>query len=322
MTNRRQFLQVSAAVLAGAAGVCRADVYPSRPVKILVGFAAGGNFDIVARLLAPWMAERMGQPVVIENRPGAGSNIAAEAAIRSPADGYTLLMGGAANAVNATLYDNLAFRFPGDVAPVAGVVKFPNVLAVGAAFPAKTVPELVAYAKANPGKLSQGSSGTGTTQHLAGELFKSMAGVDFLHVPYKGGSQAIAALLGGQVEVIFEPLPAAIEHIRSGRIRALGVTTATRSEVLPDLPAIAEYISGYEASGWMGICAPKGTPRDIVERLNAVINAGLADSGLRGKLTGLGALPMAGTPSDFARLMGEETEKWARVIRAGNIKAT
>ena len=239
--RRRTFLQLaaSAAALPAMPHVTRAQAWPSRPVRILVGFAAGGNFDIVARLLGQSLSEQFGQPVIVENRPGASSNIGTEAVIRAPADGYTLLLGGAVNAVNATLYDNLGFNFISDLAPVAGVVRFPNVMTVGASFPAKTVAEFIAYAKANPGKINHGSSGNGTTQHLAGELFKTLTGVDFLHVPYKGGSQAISALLGGQVQVLFEALPPSIPHIRSGQIRALGVTTATRSAALPDLPTVA-----------------------------------------------------------------------------------
>ncbi|MFL6563409.1 MAG: Bug family tripartite tricarboxylate transporter substrate binding protein [Burkholderiales bacterium] len=289
-------------------------------MRILVGFVAGGNFDIVARLIGQWLSEQFHQPVIIENRPGASSNLATEAAVRAPADGYTLLLGGAVNAVNATLFDNLGFNFISDLAPVAGVSRFPNVMTVNAAFPARTIPEFIAYAKANPGKVNQGSSGNGTTQHLAGALFKTMTGTDFLHVPYKGAPQAITDLLNGQVQVLFEPLPASIQHIKSGKLRALAVTTASRSEALPEVPAVAEFAPGYEASGWNGVCAPRNTPGEIVGRLNSAINAGLADPKLKARLADLGATPLAGFPADFGKLIAEETEKWGKVIRAGNIK--
>ena len=322
MPTRRAFLcrAASTAAVCVAARIARAQDYPARPVRILVGFVAGGNFDIVTRLIAQSMSERLHQPVIVENRPGASSNLATEAAIRASADGYTLLMGGAVNAVNATLYDNLAFRFASDVTPVAGVVRFPNVITVNPSFPARTVPELIAYARANPDKIAQGSSGNGTTQHLAGELFKSMAGVNFAHVPYKGGAQAITDLLGGQVQVLFEPLPGSIEHIKSGRMRALAVTTAKRSDALPDLPAVAEFLPGYEASGWMGICAPKNTPMPIVEKLNSVINAAVAEPKVGARLAELGAVPITGKPGDFAKLIADETEKWGGVIKSGNIR--
>jgi tripartite-type tricarboxylate transporter receptor subunit TctC len=289
-------------------------------VRILVGFVAGGNFDIVARLIGQWLSEQFHQPVIIENRPGASSNLATEAVVRAPADGYTLLLGGAVNAVNATLFENLGFNFIRDLAPVAGVVRFPNVMTVNASFPARTVPEFIAYAKANPGKVNQGSSGNGTTQHLAGALFKSMTGADFLHVPYKGATQAITDLLNGQVQVLFEPLPASIQHIKSEKLRALAVTTAARSEALPDVPTVAEFVAGYEASGWNGVCAPRNTPVEIVARLNSAINAGLADPKVKARLADLGATTLGGSPADFGKLIAEETEKWGKVIRAGNIK--
>jgi len=322
MLTRRQvlFLAASCAALAATGGKSRAQAYPAKPVRIVVGFVAGGNFDIVARLLGQSLSEQLRQPVIVENRPGASSNIGTEAVIRAPADGYTLLLGGAVNAVNATLYDNLGFNFISDLAPVAGVVRFPNVMTVGASFPAKTVAEFIAYAKANPGKINHGSSGNGTTQHLAGELFKTLTGVDFLHVPYKGGSQAISALLGGQVQVLFEALPPSIPHIRSGQIRALGVTTATRSAALPDLPTLGEFVPGYEASGWNGLCAPKNTPADIIEKLNKLVNASLADPQLKARLADLGATTLGGSAADFGKLIAEETEKWGKVIRAAKIK--
>jgi len=322
MVTRRQVLHLAAGAtaLATTAGVTWGQPYPTRPVRILVGFVAGGNFDIVARLVGQSLSEQLLQPVIIENRPGASSNIATEAVVRAPADGYTLLLGGAVNAVNATLYEGLGFNFISDLVPVAGVVRFPNVMTVGASFPAKTVPEFIAYAKANPAKISHGSSGNGTTQHLAGELFKMMTGVDFLHVPYKGGSQAITALLGGQVQVLFEALPPSIPHIKSGQFRALAVTTATRSAALPDLPTVGEFVSGYEASGWNGICAPKNTPSEILEKLNRSINASLADPKVKARLADLGATTLGGSSGDFGKLIAEETEKWGKVIRAGNIK--
>ena len=322
-SSRRRFLQLAGgtAVLPLLPRAAQAESYPSRPVRILVGFAAGGNFDVVARLLGQSLSERLGQPFVIENRPGAASNLATEAAIRAPADGYTLLLGGAVNAVNATLLDKLSFDFVRDIAPVSGVVQFANVMTVGPSFPAKTIPEFIAYAKANPDKINHGSSGNGTTQHLAGELFKMMTGVGFTHVPYRGASQAITDLLGGQVQVLFEPLPASIEHIKSGKLRALAVTSATRSAALPDLPALSEFVSGYEASGWNGICAPKNTPADIVEKLNGAINTSLADPKLATRLADMGAAPIAASPAQFGALIASETDKWAKVIRAANVKA-
>ena len=326
MRIRRRLLGMAAACASlsalGTPADIRAQPYPSRPIKLLVGFAAGGNFDLVARLIGPWMAEQLRHPVVVENKAGAGGNLATEAAIRASADGYTLLLAGAVNAINATLYERLPFDFIKEVTPIAGVVRFPNVLCVASTFPARTLPEFVNYARANPGRLNQGSSGNGTTQHLAGALFKSVAGVEFQHVPYRGASLAIADLIGGHVQVIFEPLPASIEHIRSGRLRALAVTTARRSDALPDVPSVSEFFSGYEASGWTGLCAPGGTPVELVHRLNATVNAGLSDVRLRARITELGAEPLSMAPDEFARLITDETLKWGRVIRANNIKVT
>jgi tripartite-type tricarboxylate transporter receptor subunit TctC len=299
-----------------------AQAYPARPVRILAGFAAGGTFDVVARMIGQWLSEQLHQPVVVENRPGAGGNIATEAAIRAPADGYTLLLCGAVNAVNATLYDKLSFNFIGDTAPVAGLVRFPNVVTVSPNFPATTVPEFIAYAKAHPGKLNQGSSGNGTTQHLAGELFKTMTGVDFAHIPYRGASQAITELLGGQVQVLFEALPASIPFIKSGKLRALAVTTAARSDALADVPTLAEFVPGYEASGWAGICAPRNTPMEAIAMLSKAINAGLNDPAMKARFAELGATTLPGSSSDFGRLIASETEKWSQVIRAGNFKPT
>jgi tripartite-type tricarboxylate transporter receptor subunit TctC len=320
VSRRRVLLAGGSAALAGMSGLVRAQAYPARPIRILVGFVAGGNFDIVARLMGQWLSEQLHQPVIVENRPGASANLATEAVVRAPADGYSLLLGGAVNAVNATLYDNLGFNFIRDLAPVAGVSRFPNVMAVNASFPARTVSEFIAYAKANPGKVNQGSSGNGTTQHLAGALFKTMTGTDFLHVPYKGAPQAITDLLNGQVQVVFEPLPASIQHIKSGKLRALAVTAAARSEALPEVPTVAEFVPGYEASGWNGVCAPRNTPVEIIGRINSAINAGLADPKLKARLADLGATPLPGSPADFGKLIAEETEKWRQVIRTGNIK--
>jgi tripartite-type tricarboxylate transporter receptor subunit TctC len=322
MAVRRQlpYLVAGFAALAATAQISWAQTYPARPVRILVGFAAGGNFDIIARLMGQWLSEQFHQPVVVDNRPGASSNIATETAIRAPADGYTLLMGGTVNAVNATLYEKLGFNFIRDLASVSGVTRFPNVMTVNESFPAKTVPEFIAYVKANPAKINQGSSGNGTTQHLAGELFKMMTGVKFMHVPYRGASQAITDLLGGHVQVLFEPLPASIEYIKAGKLRALAVTTAARSAALPDLPTMAEFVPGYEASGWNGLFVPRNTPVDIIEKLNKAINAGLADPKLKARFADLGATTIAGSSAGFGKLVIDETEKWGKIIRAANIK--
>jgi tripartite-type tricarboxylate transporter receptor subunit TctC len=319
---RRQFLQLTAgaAALPVVSRIARAQAYPSRPVRIIVGFTAGGAFDITARLISQWLSERLGQQFIIENRPGGGTNIATEGVVRSPADGYTLLLGGAVNAVNATLYEKLNFDFTRDIAPVAGVIRFPNVIDLHPSFAAKTVPEFITYAKANPGKVNMASSGNGTSQHLAGELFKMMAGVDLVHVPYRGAPQAVTDLLGGQVQVSFDPLPAAIEFIKSGRLRALAVTTATRSEALPNVPTVGEFVSGYEASGWNGIVAPKNTPVEIIRKLNTEINLCLVDPGMRTKFAELGGMVLAGSPADFGKLIADETQKWAKVIKFAGIK--
>jgi len=319
---RRRFLQLAAgaAALPGPSRIARAQAYPARPVRIVVGFTAGGAFDITARLIGQWLSQRLGQQFIIENRPGAGTNIATEAVVPSPADGYTLLLGGAVNTVNATLYEKLNFDFIRDIAPVAGVIRFPNVMELNPSFPTRTVPEFIAYAKANPGKVNMASSGNGTSQHLSGELFKMMAGVNLVHVPYRGAPQALTDLLSGQVQVSFDPLPAAIEFIKSGKLRALAVTTATRSEALPDIPTIGEFVSGYEASGWNGVGAPKNTPIEIIQKLNTEINAGLADPGMRAKFAELGGMVLAGSPADFGKLIADETQKWAKVIKFADVK--
>jgi tripartite-type tricarboxylate transporter receptor subunit TctC len=298
-----------------------AQAYPARPVRIIVGFAAGGAPDIAARLVAQWLSERLGQQFIIENRVGAGSNIATEAVLDAPADGHTLLLVSLANAVNATLYEKLRYNFGRDIAPVASISHEAYGMEVHPSFPAQTVPEFIAYAKANPGKLNMASAGNGTGLHMAGELFKIMAGVDMVHVPYRGSPPALTDLLAGQVQVMFCPLSSSIEYVRAGKLRALAVTTATRSEVLPDIPTVGEFVPGYEASGWFGIGAPGKTPVEIIDRLNREINVGLADQKLKARLTDLGATVFAGLPSDFGRHIAEETEKWGKVVRAANIKA-
>ena len=292
---------------------------PSRPVRIVVGFAPGGGADITVRLIGQWLSERLGRQFVIENRPGAGGNIATEAVVRAPADGYTLLMVGGYNAINATLYDKLKFNFIRDIAPVAGIMRVSNVMAVNPSVPANTVPEFIAYAKANPRKLTMGSPGYGSSPHVSGELFKMMTGVDILNVTYR--SVMLTDLLGGQVQVGFPTIVASIEYIKTNRLRALAVTTATRSEALPQTPTVGEFVPGYEASTWYGVGAPKATPVEIVDKLNKEINAGLGDRKLNARLADLGGDMLALSPADFGRLIAEETEKWGNVIRALNIKA-
>jgi tripartite-type tricarboxylate transporter receptor subunit TctC len=319
---RRQFLHLaaSAAALPAVSRFACAQAYPSRPVRIMVGAAPGGAFDILARLMGQWLSERLGRPFIIENRPGAGSNIATEAVVNAPAEGYTLLLASSANAINATLYDKLNFNFIRDIAPVASIVRQPQIMLVNPAFPAKTVPEFIAYAKANPGKINMASAGNGTGPHVAGELFKMMAGVNMVHVPYRGGAPALTDLIGGRVQVIFIGPIEVIEHIKAGKLRALAVSTATRSDVLPDLPTMGDFVPGYESSSWFGIGAPKNAPTEIVDKLNREINAALADPKTKARLADLGATVLAGSPADFGKLIAEETEKWGKVIRAGNIK--
>jgi tripartite-type tricarboxylate transporter receptor subunit TctC len=320
--SRKSFLHLAAgaAALPAVPRIAWAQTYPTRPVHIIVGFAPGGGTDVVARLIAQGLSERLGQQFVVENRPGAGTNIATEAVVNKPPDGYTLLLVNAANAVNATLYEKLNFDFIRDIAPVAGIVRVSNVLEVHPSVPAKTVPELIAYAKANPGKVNMGSGGNGVASHMSGELFKMMAGVNLTHVPNRGEALALADLLGGQVQVVFGTLPASIELIRAGKLRALAVTTATRSQALPDIPTVGDFVPGYEASIWYGIGAPKNTPPEIVDKLNREINLGLADSKLKARFAGLGAAVLAGSPADFGRFIGEETEKWAKVVKFADIK--
>jgi tripartite-type tricarboxylate transporter receptor subunit TctC len=319
---RRQFLHLAAgaAALPVVSRAARAQTYPSQPVRIIVGVAPGGATDIVARLMGQWLSERLGQPFVVDNRPGGGGNIGTEAAVRAPADGYTLLMIGASNAINATLYDKLNFSFIRDIAPVASISREANVLVVHPSVPVKTVPEFIAYAKANPGKINMASAGIGSVGHVTGELFKMMTGVNIVHVPYRGGALALTDLLGGQVQAQFASMSSSIEYIRAGKLRALAVTTKVRSEALPDIPTVGDFVSGYEASAWFGVGVPKNTPVEIVEKLNREISAGLADPKIKARLADLGGDVLALTPAEFANLIAEDTEKWAKVIRAANIK--
>jgi tripartite-type tricarboxylate transporter receptor subunit TctC len=320
---RRRFLRLAtvAAALPAASRLATAQAYPARPVRLVVGFPAGGSADIVARLIAQWLSERLGQPFVIENRPGAGSNIGTEAVVRAPPDGYTLLMVSAANVTNASLYDNLNFNFIRDIAPVAFIDRVANVLEVNPSVPANTVPEFIAYAKANPGKINMASGGIGSSQHVAGELFKLMTGVDLVHVPYRGVAPALTDLLGGQVQVLFDTVPASIAHIRAGKLRALAVTTATRSQALPDVPTVGDVVPGYEASSIHGIAAPRGTPVEIIDRLNKEVNAALADPKFEARIADIGGIVQVGSPADFGKIIAEETEKWAKVVRFSGAKA-
>jgi tripartite-type tricarboxylate transporter receptor subunit TctC len=294
--------------------------YPTRPVRLIVGFPPGGTGDIVARLVGQWLSERLGQPFIIENRPGAASNIATEAAVRAAPDGYTLLLASVVNAVNATLYQTLSYNFIRDIAPVATIASTTQVLDVNPSLPTKTVPEFIAYAKANPGRLNMGSGGIGSPEHVAGELFKIMTGVNMVHVPYRGGAPAVADLLGGQLQVIFDNMPTSIAYIRAGKLRALAVTTATRSEALPALPTLSDFVPGYEASAWAGLGAPRNTPAAIIDKLNNLINVMLADPKMKARLADLGATVLPGSPADFEKLIAEETEKWGKVVKAANIK--
>lgn len=321
---RRRFLRLAAVTAAFSTSALRpalAVEFPARPVRIVVGFAAGGGNDIIARLIGQWLSERLGQTFVIENRPGAGTNIATEAVVRARPDGYSLLLIGAPNSISATLYKHLSFDFMQDIAPVASIAREPYVMVVNPSVKANTVPEFIALAKATPGKINMASAGIGSGTQVSGELFKIMAGVNLVHVPYRGASPAITDLLGGQVQVFFSTMPACIQHIRSGSLRALAVTSAMRSEALRDVPTVGEFLPGYEASGWYGIGAPKNTPAEIVEKLNKEINAGLADPKLTAQLGEQGATPFANSPTDFARFIADETVKWGNVIRAANLRA-
>jgi tripartite-type tricarboxylate transporter receptor subunit TctC len=319
---RRQFLHLAAgaAALPALSLIANAQSYPTRPVRIVVGFTAGGSTDIGARLIGQWLQERLGQSFVIENRPGAGTNIATESVVRAPPDGYTLLMVGPSSAVNATLYDKLNFVFLRDIAPVASMIRQPQIMLVNPSLPATTVPELIAYAKANPGKITMASAGIGSTGHLVGEFFKMTVGVDLVHVPYRGAGPALTDLLGGQVLMSFAGIAGSIEYVRSGKLRALAVTTATRSEALPDIPTVGEFVPGFEAGDWLGVGAPRNTPAEIIDRLNKEITAGVADPKIKARFADLGGTALALTPAEFGRLVADETEKWAKVIRAANIK--
>ena len=321
--HRRQFLHLAAgaAALPALPRIAKAQAYPTRPVRIIVGFAPGGAVDIMARLIGQWLSKRLGQQFVIENRPGAGGNVATEAAVRALADGYTLLLAHSINAINATLYEKLNFNFIQDIAPVTSFASGALVMVVNPSVPARTVPEFIAYAKANPGKINMASQGVGGTGHVSGELFKMMTGVNLAHVPYRGAGPALIDLLGGQVQVMFPATVSSIEYIRAGRLRALAVTAATRSDALPDIPTVGQFVPGYEASNWYGVGVPTDTPAEIIGKLNKEINAGLADAKMKARLADLGETPFPGSPADFGQLIAEETEKWRKVIRAANIKA-
>jgi tripartite-type tricarboxylate transporter receptor subunit TctC len=320
---RRRFLHLAAgaAALPAVSRIASAQAYPARPVRIILGFPPGGAVDIVARLMGQWLSERLGQPFIIENRPGAGGNIGAEAVVRAPPDGYTLLLVATPNAINATLYEKLNFNFIRDIAPVASIIDAPLVMEVHPSHPAKTVPEFIAYAKANPGKINMASSGNGTSIHIAGELFKMMTGVNMVHVPYRGAPAALTDLIGGQVQVMFDSLPNSVEYIRSGRLRPLAVTTATRSAALPDVPTVGEVVPGYEARAWWGVGAPKNTPAEIIDRLNREINAGLADPVMKARFVDLGATVFPGSAADFRKFIADETEKWGKVVKFSGAKA-
>jgi tripartite-type tricarboxylate transporter receptor subunit TctC len=320
--RRRQFLHLVAgvAVLPAMSRFARAQTYPTRPVRLIIGYPPGGSADMTARLMGQWLSERLGQTFVIESRPGAATNIATEAVVHAPPDGYTLLLVAPANAINVTLYEKLNYNFVHDIAPVAGLIRFPNVMEVNPSVPAKTVPEFIAYAKANPGKLNMASSGNGSTIHVSGELFKMMTGISMIHVPYRGGAPALTDMISGQVQVMFDNVPTSIEFIRAGKLRPLAVTTAQRSEVLPDLPTVADFVPGYEASAWYGVGAPKGTPAEIIDKLNSEINAILANPKTKSRFAELGASLIGGSPADFGRLVVEETDKWGKVVRFSGAK--
>jgi tripartite-type tricarboxylate transporter receptor subunit TctC len=321
--HRRRFLHAAAgaASLAAMPRVARAQAYPSRPARIIVGVPAGGSPDIQARLIGQWLSERLGQPFIVENRPGGGTNIATEAVVRAPGDGYTLLLVTAINTWNASLYDKLNFDFIRDIAPVAGLNRQTFVMMVTPSFPANTVPEFIAYAKANPGKINMASAGNATAGHVVGELFKMMAGVDMLHVPYRGAPLAQAALFTGESQVFFDPIPSSIEQIKAGKLRALAVTSTTPAEAFPELPTMSRFLPGFEANGWQGIGVPKNTPAEIVDKLNKEINVALADAGMRAKIANIGAAVFATTPAEFGALIASDTEKWAKVVKFAGLKA-
>jgi tripartite-type tricarboxylate transporter receptor subunit TctC len=319
--SRRKFLHVAAgASLVPAVRAASASDYPTRPVHLIIGYPPGGSADMTARLTSQWLSEKLGQQFIVESRPGAATNIATESVVRAAPDGYTLLLAAPANATNVALFAQLNFDFMRDIEPVAGVIRFPDVVDVNLSVPVHSIPELISYAKANPGKLNFASSGIGSTLHVAGELFKMMAGVDIVHVPYRGGGPALVDLMGGRVQLMFDNLPTSLEFIKAGKLRPLAVTTAARSEVVPDLPTVADFVPGYEASAWYGIGAPKGTPSEIVDRLNKAINAMLADPAAKARFTELGASLLPGSTADFAKLIADETEKWGKVIKFAGIK--
>jgi tripartite-type tricarboxylate transporter receptor subunit TctC len=319
---RREFLRLVGGAAAPLAylRIAEAQVYPARPVHIIVGFAPAGGADIMARLIGQWLSERLGQPFVVENRPGAGTNVATEAVVNAPADGHTLLMATLPNASNATLYENLKFNFIRDIAPISGASRDPFLIEVNPSVPVKTIPEFIAYAKANPGRINMASGGVGSGNHIAGELFKMLTGVDLVHVPYRGAGPALVDLLGGQVQVLFGSISSSIEYVKAGKIRALAATTAMRLPQLPELPTVAEFVPGYEFSFWTGVGAPKNTPAAIIDRLNQEINAAFMDAKVKARLAELGITTLPGSPSDFGRFIALETEKWAKVVRAANIK--
>jgi tripartite-type tricarboxylate transporter receptor subunit TctC len=320
--QRRQFLQMaSVAALPIIPRAAKAQTYPSRPVRLIVPFPPGGNNDLVARLIGQWLSERLGQQFIVDNRPGAGTNIGTEAAVRAPADGYTLLIAAPPSAINATLYEKLNFNFIRDTIPVASVLRAPFVMEVNPSLPARTVPELIAYARANPGKINMASAGIGSGPHVAGELFKMMAGVDMVHVPYRGTGPALTDLIGGQVQIYFDAIPASLEHIKAGKLRALAVTSVDRAEVLSDIPPLSNFVPGYEATFWAGIVAPKNMSSAIVEKLNGEINAALADPRIKARLTAMGGSPFSGSPAQFSSFIVEETEKWGKVIKFAGMKS-
>jgi tripartite-type tricarboxylate transporter receptor subunit TctC len=320
--QRRQFLQLAAgaAALPIASGSAHAQAYPARPVRLVIGYTPGGSADLTARLMGQWLSERLGQSFVIENRPGGGTNIATEAVVRATPDGYTLMLVAPANAINATLYEKLNFDFLRDIEPVAGIIRFPNVVVVNPSLPIHSISELIAYAKANPGKLNMASSGNGSTIHMSGELFKMLTGINMVHVPYRGGAPALTDLLAGQVQVMFDNIPTCAEHVKSGKLRGLAVTSTTRSEVLPDLPVVADFLPGYEASAWYGIGAPKGTPPEIIERLNKAVNEILADPKAKARFAEIGAFLLPGSAADFGKLLADETDKWGKVVKFAGAK--
>jgi tripartite-type tricarboxylate transporter receptor subunit TctC len=314
------YLALVAASLPLVPRIASGQIYPTRPVRLICAFPAGGPNDTLARLIGQWLSERLGRPFVVENRPGAATNIATEAVVRAPPDGYTLLLIAQVNAINVTLYERLNFNFIRDIAAVAGIMRVPSIMEVNPSVPVHTVPEFIAYAKANPGRLNMASAGNGTSSHLSGELLKIMAGVDVLHVPYRGAAAALTDLIAARVQVYFDLMPSSIAHVRSGKVRPLAITSATRSGTLPDLPSLGDFVPGYEVNTWFGVGAPRGTPADIVDKLNEEINAALADPQMKARLAELGGTVLAGTPADFGKLIADETDKWGKVIRAANIK--